>query len=248
METIRAEIERGDFPWSRDLEDVHFNIEKRLTALVGDAGKRLHTGRSRNDQVATDLRLWLRESIDALDRRARRAAPRVHRARRSPRGHDHARIHASAGRAARHFRPSSARLRSDVRARRRALSRLPAAREPAAAGERGARGHELSDRPRARRRGARLRGALHELARRRVRPRFRRRIHGRRRLDDDPRVAVRRGALLVDESALRVRHAGRPLLHRLVDHAAEEESGRRGARARQDRTRDTDISSRCSRC
>ena len=66
METIRAEVERGDFPWSRELEDVHFNIERRLTSLVGDAGKRLHTGRSRNDQVATDLRLWLRESIDAL--------------------------------------------------------------------------------------------------------------------------------------------------------------------------------------
>ena len=66
MQAIRAEIERGEFPWSRDLEDVHFNIEKRLTALVGDAGKRLHTGRSRNDQVATDLRLWLRGEIDAL--------------------------------------------------------------------------------------------------------------------------------------------------------------------------------------
>ncbi len=66
MATIKGEVERGDFPWSRDLEDVHFNIEKRLTALVGDAGKRLHTGRSRNDQVATDLRLWLRDSIDLL--------------------------------------------------------------------------------------------------------------------------------------------------------------------------------------
>jgi len=66
METIRDEVARGAFPWSRDLEDVHFNIEKRLTALVGDAGKRLHTGRSRNDQVATDLRLWLRGEIDAL--------------------------------------------------------------------------------------------------------------------------------------------------------------------------------------
>jgi len=66
METIRGEIARGAFPWSRDLEDVHFNIEKRLTALVGDAGKRLHSGRSRNDQVATDMRLWLRHSIDAL--------------------------------------------------------------------------------------------------------------------------------------------------------------------------------------
>ena len=66
MQTIRGEIARGDFPWSRDLEDVHFNIERRLTALVGDAGKRLHTGRSRNDQVATDMRLWLRGEIDEL--------------------------------------------------------------------------------------------------------------------------------------------------------------------------------------
>ena len=66
MQTIQGEIVRGDFPWSRDLEDVHFNIEKRLTALVGDAGKRLHTGRSRNDQIATDMRLWLRGEIDAL--------------------------------------------------------------------------------------------------------------------------------------------------------------------------------------
>jgi argininosuccinate lyase len=66
MATIRDEIARGEFTWSRDLEDVHFNIEKRLTALVGDAGKRLHTARSRNDQVATDLRLWLRGAIDEL--------------------------------------------------------------------------------------------------------------------------------------------------------------------------------------
>ena len=66
MAQIREEIARGDFPWSLDDEDVHLNIEKRLTALVGDAGKRLHTGRSRNDQVATDLRLWLRDQIDAI--------------------------------------------------------------------------------------------------------------------------------------------------------------------------------------
>ncbi len=66
MTTIRGEIERGQFPWSRDLEDVHLNIERRLTDLVGEPGKRLHTARSRNDQVATDLRLWLRAEIDAL--------------------------------------------------------------------------------------------------------------------------------------------------------------------------------------
>src|SRR5918911_633690 len=65
---IRREIEDGRFEWSLDAEDVHLNIERRLTALAGEAGKRLHTARSRNDQVATDLRLWLREEIDAIDK------------------------------------------------------------------------------------------------------------------------------------------------------------------------------------
>ncbi len=65
MAQIKGEIERGEFEWQLDLEDVHLNIEARLTALIGDAGKRLHTGRSRNDQVATDIRLWLRDAIDA---------------------------------------------------------------------------------------------------------------------------------------------------------------------------------------
>ena len=63
---IRSEIIAGEFIWSFDLEDVHLNIERRLTTLVGDAGKRLHTGRSRNDQVATDVRLYLRDAIDEL--------------------------------------------------------------------------------------------------------------------------------------------------------------------------------------
>ena len=66
MTQIEAEIENGQFDWNLDDEDVHLNIEKRLTALVGDAGKRLHTGRSRNDQVATDIRLWLRDEIDVI--------------------------------------------------------------------------------------------------------------------------------------------------------------------------------------
>ena len=64
---IKLEIESGQFVWSIDLEDVHLNIEKRLVELIGDAGKRLHTGRSRNDQVATDIRLWLRSEIDLID-------------------------------------------------------------------------------------------------------------------------------------------------------------------------------------
>ncbi len=66
MAQIQSEIQAGTFTWLLDLEDVHLNIEKRLVELVGDAGKRLHTGRSRNDQVATDIRLWLRDQIDQL--------------------------------------------------------------------------------------------------------------------------------------------------------------------------------------
>jgi len=72
MAQIGDEIRSGRFQWSVDLEDVHLNIEKRLTDLVGDAGKRLHTGRSRNDQVATDVRLWLRAAIDGIDHLLRR--------------------------------------------------------------------------------------------------------------------------------------------------------------------------------
>ena len=66
LKQIREEIERGQFEWRIELEDVHLNIEKRLTELVGEAGKRLHTGRSRNDQIATDTRLWLRGEIDHI--------------------------------------------------------------------------------------------------------------------------------------------------------------------------------------
>ncbi|MDF7675781.1 argininosuccinate lyase [Neisseriaceae bacterium ESL0693] len=66
MQQISAEIQQGTMPWSLDLEDVHMNIERRLTDKIGDAGKRLHTGRSRNDQVATDIRLWLRDQISLI--------------------------------------------------------------------------------------------------------------------------------------------------------------------------------------
>jgi argininosuccinate lyase len=63
---IRQEIDAGQFEWKLALEDVHLNIEARLTQLIGDAGKRLHTGRSRNDQVATDVRLWLRDETQEI--------------------------------------------------------------------------------------------------------------------------------------------------------------------------------------
>jgi len=67
LDKVLAEIEKGQFAFSRALEDIHMNVESRLTELVGDAAGRLHTARSRNDQVATDLRLWVRDAIDSLD-------------------------------------------------------------------------------------------------------------------------------------------------------------------------------------
>ncbi|PVV08868.1 MAG: argininosuccinate lyase [gamma proteobacterium symbiont of Ctena orbiculata] len=66
LEQIRTRIEQGDFSWSVSLEDVHMNIESALTEAIGEAGKKLHTGRSRNDQVATDIRLWLRDEIEQI--------------------------------------------------------------------------------------------------------------------------------------------------------------------------------------
>jgi argininosuccinate lyase len=68
LHSIAAEIEQGKFVFDPALEDIHTNIEARLIARIGEAGRRLHTARSRNDQVATDLRLWLRDAIDGLDR------------------------------------------------------------------------------------------------------------------------------------------------------------------------------------
>ena len=67
LDQVKGEIEAGDFPFSRALEDIHMNVESRLADVVGAAAGRLHTARSRNDQIATDFRLWVRDTIDALD-------------------------------------------------------------------------------------------------------------------------------------------------------------------------------------
>ena len=67
LERIRERIEEGAFPFSRALEDIHLNIEARLTEMIGEPGRRLHTARSRNDQVATDFRLWVRDAVDRAD-------------------------------------------------------------------------------------------------------------------------------------------------------------------------------------
>ena len=66
LNQVKGEIERGEFVWKVELEDVHMNVESRLTTLIGDVGKKLHTGRSRNDQVATDIRLYLRDETDKI--------------------------------------------------------------------------------------------------------------------------------------------------------------------------------------
>jgi len=71
LTAIAARIEAGDFPWDEGLEDIHMNIEARLTQAIGEAGKRLHTARSRNDQVALDVRLWVRDAIDGLTEQLR---------------------------------------------------------------------------------------------------------------------------------------------------------------------------------
>ena len=77
LTTIEREIQAGEFAWDAALEDVHMNIEARLTALIGATGKKLHTARSRNDQVATDIRLWLRDQIDAIDQEITALATRL---------------------------------------------------------------------------------------------------------------------------------------------------------------------------
>ena len=66
LQEVQADIETGNIEWSIPLEDVHMNVESALTDKIGITGKKLHTGRSRNDQVATDIRLWLRDEIDAI--------------------------------------------------------------------------------------------------------------------------------------------------------------------------------------
>ncbi len=101
LAAIRQEIEQGQFEFSIELEDIHLHIERALVDRLGDIGRKLHTARSRNDQVATDLRLWQRDAIDADRRAARRTATGLRRpVRTRPRLHS-SRLHAPAARPAR---------------------------------------------------------------------------------------------------------------------------------------------------
>ena len=168
--TVLSEIEAGDFAFSKALEDIHMNVESRLKEVIGEPAGRLHTARSRNDQVATDFRLWVRGQCDAavegLTALMRALVAQAERRRRA----GDAGVHASAGGAAGDLGAPHARLRRDARPRPRAVPRRAGAdeREPARGG--GAGGDELSDRPGDDGGGARVRAADGELARRGQRP------------------------------------------------------------------------------
>jgi hypothetical protein len=170
----------AQFEWKLDLEDVHLNIEARLTQLVGDAGKRLHTGRSRNDQVATDVRLWLRGEIDLIGDLLKELQVGAGRCGRAERRRDPARLHPPAGGPARELWPPHAGLCGNVQARCRAHGRRAPPHQRAAAGQRRAGRHHLPAGPRARGQNPGHGRRVPEQPGRRERPRLRHRIHRRR--------------------------------------------------------------------
>ena len=145
---IRQEIEQGRFQFRIELEDIHMHIERALIDRIGDVGRKLHTARSRNDQVSTDLRLWVRDAIDQIDARLvdlqRAFVGRCDARRRR----DPARLHAPAAGPAGAGPALLAGLLREVRARPRAAGRLPPAGERAEPGRRGPGRHEPADRPR----------------------------------------------------------------------------------------------------
>ena len=232
---VKGEIEAGTFSFSRALEDIHMNVESRLSEIVGAAAGRLHTARSRNDQVAVDFRMWVRDAIDAIRLQIARLQ-RALAARALELGrHGHAGLHPSAIGAAGHLRPSSHGLCRDAGARCGPLRRRAQAPQRMPARRRRACRHLVPDRPRHDREGARLRPADRELARQRRRSRLRPRGARRRGDRGDPSFAPRRGDRALDDAAIRLRQALRRLHDRLVDHAAEAQSRRGRAGARQDR-------------
>ena len=127
---VAAELEREEFEFEDGDEDIHMAVERRLTEIVGPVGGKLHTGRSRNDQVATDLALFVRERAASGDRADPGADGPAARPRRSPRGLGDARLHPSAACPARLPRTPPARILLDARAATRRGSR-PRARPPA---------------------------------------------------------------------------------------------------------------------
>ena len=173
LDAVLAEIDSGKMAFSRALEDVHMNVESRLKEVIGTPAGRLHTARSRNDQVATDFKLYVRERLDALDEALAALQLALRPQGRGACGDGHARLHASAAGAARHVRTSSAGLCGDVRPRSRPARRCAQAAERVPARLGGPRRHVVPHRPGGDGEGARLRQAHRQLARRRLRPRLR---------------------------------------------------------------------------
>ncbi len=134
LDRVLEEIEAGKFTFSRALEDVHMNVESRLKELIGEPAGRLHTARSRNDQVATDFKLYVRDWIDGAD--AALAALQLALARKAEAHFDlvDAGLHAPAAGAARDLRPPSPGLRRDARPRPRPPCRCARAAQRVSAG------------------------------------------------------------------------------------------------------------------
>ena len=226
---IRAEIEAGQFAFVLEREDIHMHIEAALIEKVGDAGRKLHTARSRNDQVVTGLKLWTREAIDRVDaalvglQRALVDAAGRHREVILP-GYTH--MQRAQPVLAPHYFLAYV---GEARARPLAAGGLPQAAERAAAGRRGPGRDQPADRPRFRGPGTGLRRRGGQQPGRLQRPRLRGRVGLR--ADDDRRAPRRlgRGVDPLEHPGVRLPGLARRDLHGQQHHAAEEEPGRAGA-------------------
>ena len=233
---IEAEISAGTFEFRKDREDIHLNIEAALAERIGEPARRLHTARSRNDQMATDLRMFVRAACDAADGAPRDAAGRAARPRGARGGDRDPGLHAPPAGAAGAARAPPAGLRGDAGARRGALPRGARPRERAAVGVGRPRRGRLSDRSRAGGARARLRRDRGELARRGLGSRLRRRVSRGGGADDGAPLPALRGDRAVGLGGVRTGAARRRVRDRVEHHAPEAQPGTwpswRAARAR----------------
>ena len=238
LDTILSEIGKGSFDFKRALEDIHMNVESRLGELIGPASGRLHTARSRNDQVATDFRLYVRDTIDETDaalaafQHALVARALEHAGTVMP-GFTHLQTAqpVTFGHHLLAYVEMAARDRGRFADARKRLEQIAARR-------RGAGRHVVSDRSRRDREGARLRPADGQFARCGLGSRLRARnaVGGGDRIGAP--VAFRRGDRDLDLAAGGAGAVERQIHHRLLDHAAEAQSRRRRTGSRQDRPGD----------
>ena len=235
LQQVRKEIESGRFKFSTKLEDIHFNVEARLTQLIGPAGGRLHTARSRNDQIALDVRLWVRDTIDRLepmlrdlqaaliDRAEQYAATimpgftHLQTAQPITFGHHLLAYVEMFGRDRSRFADCRARLNESPLGAA-ALAGSPHPIDPRHTAK--ALGFDRPD---------------GQFARCGVRPRLRRGVHRRGLAHGGAPVAHCRGDRDLVQRAVPLHRAVRCLHHRQLDHAAEAQSRRRRADARQGR-------------